>query len=275
MRTSAKGLEYPNKYYWDINLNPYASVLNGLADCTAFAYGAIIEDGKRPCVSRVCNANSFHNYLINGWSKIPYDESKLEVGDIVEWSAKCHVAVVSDKQKNISGSFYTGMHGKSYYNGRFDTRSFRDLKEMSDWMVLNYPTRFFHKWSVEEESRWCGGSPDYILKHPLYSVDRNATVDQIQVLGDDMNVRDNDNNVLKRAEKGFYNVLSWKDANGYRWYEVEKGKYIANVATRVVFLPKEDADVVELQNRVVELEATVENLKKALSEIKKISENIV
>ena len=84
MRTSAKKLEYPNKYYWDINLNPYASVLNGLADCTAYCYGAVIEDGNRPVVSRVCNANNYHSYLINGWSAIAYDPDKLEVGDIIE-----------------------------------------------------------------------------------------------------------------------------------------------------------------------------------------------
>ena len=279
MRTSAKGLEYPNKYYWDINLNPYASVTNGLADCTTFAYGAIIEDGHRPCVSRVCNANNFHNYLINCWTKIPYDASRLEVGDIVEWSAKCHVAVVSDKQGNISGSFYTGMHGRSYYNGKFDTRSFRTLKEMSDWMVANYPTRFFHKWSVEEESRWCGGKPDYILKHPLYSVDKNPAVDQIQVLGDDMNVRNGNNVVLKRAEKGFYNVLSsskW-ELNGvmYTWYEVEKNIFIANVEDRVVFIPKNETDVIDLQKKITELEETVETLRAALNEIKKISNTIV
>lgn len=254
MRKSIEGLEYPNKYYWDIHLNPYASVLNGLADCTAFSYGAIIEDGHRPVVSRVCNADSYHKYLINGWSYIPYDESKVEKGDIIEWSKKCHVAVVSDSKKNISGSFYTGIHGRAYFDGKFDTRNFRSLEEMSDWMVANYPTRFFHYWSIEEESRWCGGSPDYILKHPLYSVSEDKSRDQIFVSGDDMNVRNDLNEVLKRAEKGYYNVLGWKDANGYRWYEVEKGKYIANVPERVTYIPKQTDEVTRLQTRITELE---------------------
>ena len=267
MRTSAEGLEYPNGFYWNIGQNPYASIINGLADCTAFSFGAIIEDGHRPVVSRVCNANNFHKYLINGWSYIPYDESRLEIGDIVEWSAKCHVAVVSDKQKNISGSFYTGMHGRAYWNGKFDTRSFVSLKEMSDWMVANYPTRFFHHWSIEEESRWCGGSPEYILKHPLYSVGEDKSVDQIFVSADDMNVRNNSNEVLKRAEKGYYNVLGWKDNNGYRWYEVEKGKYIANVESRVTFIPKQDGVYLRLQF----LENENAELKKKLKEINVLS----
>ena len=262
MRQTAKGLEYPNKFYWDISRNPYASVLNGLADCTCFVFGAIIEDGHRPCVSRVCNANNFHSYLINGWSKIPFDESKLEIGDIVEWSAKCHVAVVSDKQKNISGSFYTGVHGKAYWNGKFDTRNFVSLKEMSDFMVTNYPTRFFHHWSIEEESRWCGGSPEYILKHPLYSVQENSGVNQIKVLTNDMNVRDDQNNVLKRAESGFYNVLGWKDNNGYRWYEVEKGKYIAGYEGRVIYIPADDSEILDLKNRIAELESKLEEIQR-------------
>ena len=264
MRTSAKGLEYPNSFYWDIARNPYASILNGLADCTAFSYGAIIEDGHRPCVSKVCNANVFHKYLINGWSCIPFDENKLEVGDIVEWSDKCHVAVVSDKQKNISGSFYTGMHGRAYWNGKFDTRSFVSLKEMSDWMTTNYPTRFFHHWSIEEESRWCGGAPEYILKHPLYSASEDNTVDQIFVSSDQMNVRNNENEVLKRAEKGFYNVLGWKDANGYRWYEVEKGKYIAGYEGVVSFIPKKETEILQLQARIKELEGKLEQIRRLL-----------
>lgn len=267
MRTSAEGLEYPNGFYWNINKNPYASVINGLADCTAFSFGAIIEDGHRPVVSRVCNANNFHKYLINGWSYIPFDESRLEIGDIVEWSAKCHVAVVSDKQKNISGSFYTGMHGRAYWNGKFDTRSFVSLKEMSDWMVTNYPARFFHHWSIEEESRWCGGSPEYILKHPLYSVAENPQVDQIQVLTDDMNVRNNDNTILKRAESGFFNVLGWKDANGYRWYEVEPNKYIAGYEGRVIYIPKQEDIAIRLQV----LEEENAELRRKLDEINKLS----
>ena len=262
MRTSDKGLEYSNPFYWDKSKNIYADIRNGLADCTCFAYGAIIEDGHRPVVSRVCNANVFHNYLINGWSKVPYDEAVLEVGDIVEWVEHCHVAVVSDKNRNISGSFYTGDHGKAYWNGKFDTRSFISLQQMSDWMIENYPKRFFHHWDIIQESRWVGGAPEFVLKHPLYSVGEDNSVDQIFVSGDDMNVRNDSNEVLKRAEKGYYNVLGWKDANGYRWYEVEKGKYIANVESRVTFIPAKESEIIQLQARIKELEDKLEEIRR-------------
>ena len=261
MRKTIEGLQYPNKYYWDINLNPYASILNGLADCTCYTYGAVIEEGHRPVVSRVCNADNFHKYLINGWSYIDYDESKLEKGDIIEWSKKCHVAVFDGN--NISGSFYTGMHGRAYYDGKFDARSFSSLKEMSDWMIANYPTRFFHNWSIDKESSWVGSKPDLILKHPLYSVSENKSVDQIYVSADDMNVRNDQNEVLKRAEKGYFNVLGWKDSGGYRWYEVAKGMYIANVPSRVTFIPKDTDELARLREEN-------EELKKRLDEISKL-----
>ena len=264
MRVSAKGLEYPNKYYWDKAITPYGDITNGLADCTCYAYGAVIEEGHRPVVSKLCNADSFHKYLINGWSYVPYNPAKLEPGDIIEWSSKCHVAVYTGGNL-ISGSFYTGDHGRAYYNGKFDTRSFTSLQQMSDWMIKNYPTRFFHHWDIDTENRWVNGTPDYILKHPLYSVPQNTSVNQIQVLADDMNVRNDNNDILCRAEKGFYNVLGWKDSNGYRWYEVEPGKYIANVASRVIYIPCEDSIIEELK-------AENERLRNLLKEINSLSD---
>jgi len=263
MRVTADGLEYPNKFYWDKTQNPYGDIRNGLADCTCYAYGAVIEDGHRPVVSRICNANNYHSYLINGWSSIPYDVNKLEIGDIIEWQSKCHVAVFTGD--GISGSFYTGMHGRAYWAGGFDTRDFTSLQEMSDWMVSNYPDRFFHHWSIEKENSWVGSVPDLILKHPLYSVSEDKSVDQIFVSGDDMNVRNDSNEVLKRAEKGYYNVLGWKDSGGYRWYEVEKGKYIANVSSRVTFIPAESTEIAILKAQIKELEDRLEEIKRICS----------
>lgn len=265
VRTTSEGLGYPNPFYWDKLVTIYGDIRNGLADCTCYGYGAVLEMGHRPIVSKVCNADSFHKYLINGWSYIPYDPAKLEVEDEIEWSKKCHVAVYTGDM-DISGSFYTGMHGRSYYAGGFDTRSFTSLEEMSDWMIKNYPARFFHHWSIDKESSLVGGVPDYILKHPLWSVSEDKTRDQIYISADDMNVRNDSNEVLKRAEKGFFNVLGWKDSNGYRWYEVEKGKYIANVPSRVTFIPKQSDEVAELQAKLKEYERILKEIN-SLSEV--------
>ena len=61
----------------------------------------------------------------------------------------------------------------------------------------------------------------------------------------------------------------------YTWYEVEKNIFIANVEDRVVFIPKNETDVIDLQKKITELEETVETLRAALNEIKKISNTIV
>ena len=259
-RTTAKGLGYPNPFYYDIVINPYASVLNGLADCTCYTYGAVKESGHRAIVSKVCNANVFHKYLINGWSYIPYEESKLEVDDVIEWVSHCHVAVYTGKG-NISGSFYTGEHGRAYYNGKFDTRHFVSLEDMDAWMWANYPDRMFHNWSIVTESKWVGGAPEFILKHPLYSVEQNKSVNQICVLSDAMNVRNKDNEVLKRAESGYFNVLSidkWElKGELYTWYEVEKGKYIAQVDGHVIYQEALQTDVAELKKENDELKSRI------------------
>lgn len=268
MITNIKDCIYNNKYYWS-NLNPNADISNCLPNCTTLSYGAILQDGHLPPVSRIPNAESWHTVLTNGWSYIDYDFDKLELGDIVEWTHKNHVAVVSKITKDktiISGSFYTGEDGTSK-SGR---KSFKSLEQVSNFMLTNYEKRYFHCWDLDEECRWVGGLPKYILKHPLYSVKRSTSKDQIEVLTYEQNVRDDDNNILKKAEKGFFNVISTKEKNGYIWYEVEENKYIAGVEGRVVFYPSEDDENLIEENKRLKKEN--EELKIRLSEINKLSE---
>ena len=275
-RTTSKGLGYPNPFYWDISINPYASVTNGLADCTCYVYGAVRETGHRAIVSRVCNANSYHNYLINGWMCIPYSASRLEVDDVIEWVDHCHVAVYTG-DNNISGSFYTGIHGRAYYNGKFDTRNFTSLQQMDAWMWANYPDRMFHHWSIDTENSWVGGKPQYILKHPLYSVTCDPTKDQVKVTTDAMNVRNRENEVLKRAESGYFNVLSidkW-ELNGtlYTWYEVEKGMFIAQVDGYVEYIKAVDYDLSKILAENEELKNKVNALAEKIDRISDIIKN--
>ena len=270
MRQTANGLGYPNQFYWNILVNPNATISNGLANCTTFAYGCIKEDGHPAPVSLIANANVWHRYLSNGWSYVPYEQGRAEVGDIIQWVDKCHVAVVSESD-TISGSFYTGMHGKAYYNGKFDTRDFSSLEEMSDWMIKNYPKRFFHTWSIATENSWVGGEPNNILLHPLYSVERNEAVDQVEVLTWEQNVRDDKGQILRKAEKGFFNVLSQKISDGYLWYQVEIGRWIAQVEGRTVFHERKDDDIAELRKENRELKARVKVLEEKLDAINELS----
>lgn len=266
MRTEANGLQWngsAHDFYWNPMVNPNATIQNGLANCTTLCYGMIKEDGHLPPVKKIVNASKWHEQLTNGWMAVDY--RKPEVGDIVQWIAHNHVAVVSGDEM-ISGSFYTGEHGKAYYDGTFDSRSeIRSLKELSDFMLKNYPVRFFHYWSIEKENEMVGGEAEHILLHPLYSTEERADRDQIEVLTWEQNVRDRKNNILRKAEKGFFNVLSTIENNGYTWYEVEKGKYIAGVDGRVVFHKRYDAEHEALKKENAELKAKLKEIEKICS----------
>lgn len=243
MITNIKDVIYDKEYFWDIKLNPNATIKNALPNCTTCAYGLIIAEGKLSPVSDIVSAGSWDKYLSNGWMSVDYDSELIEVGDIIQWIDKGHVATISKidgDKKIVSASFYTGEHGTSIYEGQYDTRHFNSLKELSDFMLEKYPNRYFHVWDIEEECRWVGGLPNKILKHPLYSIKRDLSVNQIEVMTYSQNVRNNDNTILKKTEKGYYNVLSTKENNGYVWYEVEPNMYIAGVEDRVVYLPKSD-----------------------------------
>lgn len=258
---------YDNKYYWS-NLNPNANVKHCLPNCTTLCYGAILQDGHLAPVKSIPNANLWHTVLTNGWAYTKYDEDKIEYGDILEWETKNHVAIVSKidgNKKIVSASFYTGDDGTAY-----STRAnFSTLEQVSNFMLTNYPSRYFHCLDITQECQKVGGLPQYILKAPLYSVKRNTNKDQIEVLTFEQNVRDGKNNILKKAEKGFFNIISTKQYDGYTWYEVEKDRYIAGVNGRVVYLPKEDDETIIEENKRLKKENL--ELKERLEKIKELA----
>ena len=273
MITDIKGLEYGgkyHKYFWDPSVNPEATIRDGLADCTCFVLGDVAYDGLPRPVSPIPNANKWHTCVTNGWSVIQFDKDKVELGDIIEWENGCHVARVTKIQDGtifISGSFYTGMHGKAWWNGSFDTRTFTSLQEMSDWMIQNYPVRFFHYWSLENENSWVGYSPSYILKKPqsITPVKRDTSKDQIKVLTNEQNIRTANNEIVGIAAKGYYNVIRivHSTKNNYDWYEVEPDRYIAGVEGRVVYYPADnsnDEEIRRLQARIAELEKILKQI---------------
>ena len=174
-------------------------------------------------------------------------------------------SVTEREYNHDSFAFYTGDDGTAY-----STRAnFSTVEQVSNFMLTNYPFRYFHCLDITQECQKVGGLPQYILKAPLYSVKRNTNKDQIEVLTFEQNVRDGKNNILKKAEKGFFNIISTKQYDGYTWYEVEKDRYIAGVNGRVVYLPKEDDENIIEENKRLKREN--EDLKKRLSEIKELA----
>lgn len=252
--------------------NPNATVPNCIPNCTTLAYGlAYIKP-----VSRIVNASNWHNYLTNGWTYERFDRSRVKPGDIIEWVQGVHVAIVDAVVGGViyvHSSWYTGDHGVAIWNGQFDTRSFTSLKGVSDFMSTNYPTRMYHYWDLDREIGGIGSQPEYLLVSPtkIKPVDENPNVDQIHVLTDSQNVRDNDNNIVGVAEHGYYNVLQTKLSHGYTWYEVYPNMYIAGVDGRVEFIESSD-EIKKLKKEIARLQKLVDSYEERLKQIHVLSE---
>lgn len=266
MEYTIKDLEYGGKFhnaFWNIDFNKNANITNGLANCTTAVIGFCIAEGNPLPVSHIVSASNWDNYLINGWTDIPYDETKIKVGDILQWKTNCHVAKVAKIVDGIiymNASFYTGEHGVSIWNGGYDTRdSFSSLQQLSDFMSKNYPDRFYHCWNLDKECQAVGGLPDKILIMPneLMPVERNENVDQIQTTDNTLRIRTEPNlsgAIVGHVGLGYYNVLNKKDATkedmaareGLKeWYEIAPNRWCGNVTT--IYLPSdEEEDIVKL-----------------------------
>lgn len=268
-----------HNFFWNVQYNRNATIENGLANCTTMAYGlSIMEsigsiDAGKP-VSSIVSASNWHKVLTNGWSFIKYDKNKLHVGDIIEWVDGCHVAKVIGKRNKefiVGSSFYTGEHGVAYYNGTYDTRNFKSLQDLSNFMVTKYPFRFYHECTVDEEIEHIGKAPTYILIKPdvVLPVKENKEVDQIHVLTDEQNIRNSENKIVGTAQHGYYNVIGQKISNGYVWYEVQNNRYIAGVEGRVVYIPSTDSK--SYKEKYEELLVVNKELTRKLDEINKLS----
>ena len=266
MEYTINELVYGGKYhdaFWNPKYNALATITNGLADCTTFVIGACVVEGNPKPVSWISGASTWDQCLTNGWTLVPYSKSKVKVGDIIQWKAKCHVAKVAkivDGIIYVNGSFYTGEHGVSVWNGGYDTRTmFTSLEQLSDFMSQNYPDRFFHCWSIDKESQAVGSQPDniFVMPNDLVPVARNENVDQIETTDNDLRIRTEANlsgSIVGHVGLGYYNVLDIKQATeedkqaeeGLEcWYEIAPQRWCANVTTK--FLPASgEEDIVKL-----------------------------
>lgn len=289
MNYTINELSYGGRYHnecWNPQFNKEATIPNALANCTAAVIAfCLIENDPLP-VSVISDASNWHNYLTNGWRCIDFDESKVKAGDVIQWVDKCHVckvAGIKDGTIFINGSYYTGEHGVAYYNGKYDTRDqFKSLQELSDFMVNNYPTRFYHYWTLDKESQMVGGVPEHILVRPdnVRPVERNTNVNQIETTDDTLRIRTKpslDGEIVGHVEIGYYNVLQKTEADNYTWYEIAKDRWCADVATK--YLPASSDDVIRvieeyfngLKGEITKLTEENKSLKDKLKEIHRIS----
>lgn len=262
---SIEDVKYNLPYYWDVSINPLATVDNGLGNCTTLVLGAVLSAKMPLPISVLTDAKNWHTVLINGWYCVPYSEHKnnIKEGDILEWVGGNHVAIVSGTGNEImiSGSFYTGIHGKAYYNGSYDTRNgISSLKQLNDFMVDKYPYRFFHYVSLEEENKWCGSEPDYVLVAPIsiVPVEKNKSKNQVYVGTNGLRVRSEPNtnsNVNGQAMIGYYNVDETIEQKDYIWYKI--GNYYIAGVDGVIYYPKvEIVPMEQMMNLMKQMEET-------------------
>lgn len=284
-------VKYNAPYWWNPSINQEATIKNCLPNCTCFVYGALKQSGIPVCVNHIGNANEWHRLLVNGWVAVPYKEHKnnIKEGDVIEWEKGNHVAVVSSIENGepwISGSFYTGENGKSYYDGSYDTReAFTSIKQVNDFMIANYPYRYFHHVSLEEESKWCGGEPDYVLVSPMSitPVAKDTTKNQIYVGVTGLRVRtepSTNGQMRGVASIGYYNidevVKGGAFEDGDTWFKIGD-LYVASV-NGVKYYPKDETIPIDemmklmkqMQDAYLKVVAENNELKDKLERIKEI-----
>lgn len=114
---------------------------------------------------------------------------------------------------------------------------------------------------------------------PPKPIAKNEKLEQVEVLcNDTLRVRSahtlNDNNIIGLAVKGFYNIISTFKDSSYTWYEIEKGKWVANVSGCLTYhaIKKEEPKKEENQKNdndiiILELKNQVSNLEKQKQEL--------
>lgn len=263
-----KDFAYGGKYHdyaWNPKYNPNARITDCLANCTTLAVAfSYIHNLPYP-VSYIASASNWHKVLTNGWEAKPLGSVKPKVGDIIQWVEHCHVATViaiDDGIPILGCSWYTGEHGKSVINKKPDPRDqFSSMQEVSDFMIANYPFRFYHEVPISDEASMNGGMPENILVAPqrIEPVEEDKSKNQIYVHTDTQNIRDNMNNIIGVARHGFYNVIGTVFNNGYEWMEIEPNAYIALIQDRVDYIPAQtDYDLLMAEN--AELKADMKRI---------------
>ena len=168
-----------SQYYWNPNYNPNATIPNCLANCTTLCYGRALENGWPAPVTSIPNGNKWHTVVntAQGWSKISYTSGmQLYAGDIVEWASEDpdhiplpnHVATIEQDGTDPyqSSSWYTGDDGTGN-SSRNTAIVGHNLQAVSNWMVSNYPYRFYHYSTLSQENIQGGhnNQPRYVLRY--------------------------------------------------------------------------------------------------------------
>lgn len=208
-----------------------------LPNCVAYAHGRWLElltgavglEKAKEYESRMClyNAEQYYGYTQDGFDR----GQEPRLGAIICWrkgslasgDGAGHVAIVekinSDGSIVCSASNYGGT--RWYRSTYYKSRNYY-IGSAYTFQGFIYPPVQFSEFAAD-------------------AVERNSNVDQIAVNLDILNVRSGAGTNYARlgyAQRGFHNVLRIQEGGEYRWYEIEKNKWIAGVQG-TEYLPKE------------------------------------
>lgn len=116
---------------------------------------------------------------------------------------------------------------------------------------------------------------------PVTPVERNPEVDQIQTTDESLRIRTKpslEGEIVGHVQLGYYNVLQSKENDGYKWYEIARDRWCANITTE--FLPKDNDNFVKefeefldrTKKRIKSLEDENSELKDDMHHIEEITE---
>lgn len=203
---------------------PYAWGVETQGQCTWYTYWRVQEIGfSAPCYyDRATKSGLYTNAKL--WLKNyrdPWevkDKNYIPVpGDIVVFDGKYgHVAVVEIKNED-------GTYTLSNFNRVVDGRFTLDF-----WLCEG--------WEAGSAMSGTGKVLGY-LHYPqavITPVERNILVNQVETTDPLLRVRNApslNGAILGFVSIGYFNVLNQVEADGYTWYEVEEGKWIADITT--------------------------------------------
>lgn len=112
------------------------------------------------------------------------------------------------------------------------------------------------------------------LHYPYSSVEtveRNPNANQIQTTDESLRIRTQPSlsgEIVGHVQIGYYNVLSQAENDGYTWYEIDKGRWCADITTK--FLPSQSDDIIkQIERYFEEMKEQVNLLKDENTELKK------
>jgi len=233
-----------------------------------------------------CTWYCFYRALEEGYSAPCYNDRSKKSGSYT--TAKLWPENFREPWE-VKGPDYVPVHGDiAVFDGNYGHVVFiEDINGnkalISEYNRIAKETFSTDEWEYGKTLKGCGVLKGY-LHYPYRSVDpveRDETVNQIQTTDSSLRIRNNPSlqaDIIGHVQLGYYNVLSQTETDGYTWYEIEKGKYCANITTD--YLPAKGTDIIEeieryfrmMQDNVKQLTDERDKYRNIVSEVHKLTD---